>query len=225
MTKTREEAAKKLKDILVEATETDECDFYTREKEPCKDWHDVPSDEMTLEQARQAVKDLRKKLREYLDQKPCDDCISRQWLMECVDEGWIKFDTEKDENTFVHLVRDIAPPVTPQPKPKMEESEGKEFCEDAISRQAVEEMIKAEMPERGTWMIEGDTEKDTVCEVCADLIQKLSALPSVTSQPKIGRWIARNSFLLQYKCSECGWESEKYNYCPNCGAEMRDVEK
>lgn len=38
-----------------------------------------------------------------------DDLISRKWLMECVDEGWIKFDTEKDENKFIHLVRDIAP--------------------------------------------------------------------------------------------------------------------
>ena len=38
-----------------------------------------------------------------------DDTISRQWLMECVNEGWIKFDTEKDENRFIHLVRDIAP--------------------------------------------------------------------------------------------------------------------
>ena len=25
------------------------------------------------------------------------DLISRQWLMEYVNEGWIKFDTEKDE--------------------------------------------------------------------------------------------------------------------------------
>jgi hypothetical protein len=38
-----------------------------------------------------------------------NDTISRQWLIECVKEGWIKFDTEKDENTFIHLVRDIAP--------------------------------------------------------------------------------------------------------------------
>ena len=38
-----------------------------------------------------------------------NDLISRQWLMECVNEGWIKFDTEKDENKFIHLVRDIAP--------------------------------------------------------------------------------------------------------------------
>ena len=30
------------------------------------DWHDIPADEMTLEQARQAVKDLRKKLAEVI---------------------------------------------------------------------------------------------------------------------------------------------------------------
>jgi hypothetical protein len=41
------------------------------------------------------------------------DLISRQWLMECVNEGWIKFDTEKDENSFIHLVRDIAPSAQP----------------------------------------------------------------------------------------------------------------
>lgn len=45
--------------------------------EPWVDWHDIPSDEMTIEQARQAVKDLRKKLAEYLEQEPCEDYISR----------------------------------------------------------------------------------------------------------------------------------------------------
>ena len=44
---------------------------------------------------------------------PAKDCISRQWLMECVEEGWIKFDTEKDENRFVHLIRDIVPSAQP----------------------------------------------------------------------------------------------------------------
>lgn len=42
-----------------------------------------------------------------------DDLISRQWLMECVNEGWIKFDTEKDKNRFIHLVRDVAPSAQP----------------------------------------------------------------------------------------------------------------
>ena len=51
-----------------------------------------------------------------------DDLISRQWLMECVNEGWIKFDTEKDENRFIHLVRDMAPSAEEEP------------CEDALGR-------------------------------------------------------------------------------------------
>ena len=45
-----------------------------------------------------------------------DDLIRRQWLMECVNEGWIKFDTERDKNIFIHLVRDIAPPAQPELK-------------------------------------------------------------------------------------------------------------
>lgn len=40
------------------------------EQEPCEDWYDVPSDEMTLGQARRAVKDLRKKLSEQIEQEP-----------------------------------------------------------------------------------------------------------------------------------------------------------
>jgi hypothetical protein len=46
------------------------------EQEHCEDWYDVPSDEMTLEQARQAVKNLRKKLAEYLEQEP-------SWISTC----------------------------------------------------------------------------------------------------------------------------------------------
>ena len=42
------------------------------------------------------------------------DLISRQWFMECIDEGWIRFDTEKDANTYIHLVRDIAPSAQPK---------------------------------------------------------------------------------------------------------------
>ena len=96
---------------------------------------------------------------------------------------------------------------------------------DLISRYAVEEMIKAEMPERGMWEIEGDKEKETVCEVCVDLMQKLSELPPVTPQPKIGKWI-------DDKCSICGkgiedlidsrewYKNETPNYCPFCGVRV-----
>lgn len=49
-----------------------------------------------------------------LEQKSCDDAISRQWLVEYVNEGWIEFDTEKDKNILIRLVRDFAPSAQPK---------------------------------------------------------------------------------------------------------------
>ena len=46
--------------------------------------------------------------------RQADDLISRKWLIECVEEGWIKFETEKDKNKFIHLVRDTAPSAQPE---------------------------------------------------------------------------------------------------------------
>lgn len=68
-----------------------------------------------------------------------NDLISRQWLMECVNEGWIKFDTEKDENRFIHLVRDMAPPAEPE----------WHDCDPTD---------KSTLPEPGSWAIWSDKE-------------------------------------------------------------------
>ena len=139
----------------------------------------------------------------------------------------------------VEKVRDAlkgeCPPVEP-----------KSVCEDVISRQAVEEMIKAEMPERGMWEIEGDKEKETVCEVCVDLMQKLSELPPVTPTDKdkrikeledlfadmlesaqsvpterTGEWI-NDTRYSGWTCTHCNYHdgNKTDNFCPNCGAKM-----
>lgn len=86
-------------------------------QEPYKDWYDVPSDEMTLEQAQQAVKDLRKKLAEYLEQQPCEDAISRQ-AMHIELEKWITYGEYKYTNATKYLYDriDRLPPVTPAEK-------------------------------------------------------------------------------------------------------------
>lgn len=57
-------------------------------------------------------------------------------------------------------------------------------------------------------------------------VEDIQKLPSVKSQnPKTGHWIRRNAFLVPWKCSECNYESERYdNYCPNCGARMESEE-
>lgn len=85
----------------------------------CEDWYDVPSDEMTLEQARQAVKDLRKKLAERLEQESCDDCINRQAAIDTI-ESWLSCDDYNE--TERHIMRAMQsvlydlPSVTPKEK-------------------------------------------------------------------------------------------------------------
>jgi hypothetical protein len=59
------------------------------------------------------------------------------------------------------------------------------------------------------------------------------AIKALEPEPKTGHWIMTNDYLttaygsVDYvKCSCCGEDSlEEGNYCPNCGAEMREVEE
>ena len=58
--------------------------------------------------------------------------------------------------------------------------------------------------------------------------QRIEALPSAQPMRKRGKWRRRlvdNGFNADWHCSECGWktaiEEHGYNYCPNCGADMR----
>ena len=52
-------------------------------------------------------------------------------------------------------------------------------------------------------------------------------IEALEQEPRKGHWIRRNAFLVPWKCSECNYESERYeNYCPNCGAKMEsEVDK
>lgn len=42
------------------------------------------------------------------------DLVSRTYLLEAVFEGWIRFDTEADENRYIHLIRDMTPDAEPK---------------------------------------------------------------------------------------------------------------
>jgi hypothetical protein len=60
------------------------------------------------------------------------------------------------------------------------------------------------------------------------VVRGIHALPSVTPQePKTGHWITRPHIYGVAFCSECGFELriDNTNYCPNCGADMREVEE
>ena len=93
-------------------------------------------------------------------------------------------------------------------------------CEDCISREAVKETI----------FIQGSAEKLEIDFAKLLLLQRaIKALPSVTPQPKIGKWIEKTGeeFDAWAECSECGCVNpfeDDFNYCPNCGARMTEIE-
>lgn len=86
-----------------------------------------------------------------------------------------------------------------------------EPCDDAISREAVIEWLKAKD------IIKLSSQEETARK-------ELKALPPVTPQ-KYGHWIW--NFDKGYcKCSECGigMGHKEFDYCPNCGAKMQESE-
>ena len=69
---------------------------------------------------------------------------------------------------------------------------------------------------------------------CFDIKQYMAidmAIKALEQEPKTGHWIERNDDHYDwYECSECGYGAEgeitmeggvRFNYCPNCGADMR----
>ena len=61
----------------------------------------------------------------------------------------------------------------------------------------------------------------------AESIEALNmAIKALEEQPKTGHWkktISENGITSAVRCSECGFEDNRYmlfRYCPNCGAKM-----
>jgi len=94
-------------------------------------------------------------------------------------------------------------------------------CEDAISRQAVndlvDELARAISDER-LCMSRGRS--------TATIMRDILHLPSVTPKEKTGKWIKilnKRSVCIVLRCSECGNSPKhaiKSKYCPNCGSKM-----
>ena len=92
-------------------------------------------------------------------------------------------------------------------------------CEDCISR------------EQAVYVASGYCEPQNIAD-------ELRKLPSVQPQPKRGKWIDQADSIGEYasgcyECDECHevfWlesgtpQDNEYNFCPNCGADMREVQ-
>lgn len=117
-----------------------------------------------------------------------------------------------------------------------------EAREDAISRYAVLKAIKNLYPGIPVVDINGARLKwlrkyEPYFE-CEKVVEQL---PSITPQPKMGRWLHRE--IMDYldknevrhnhfMCQDCGFihdfvdgHTAQYKYCPSCGAKMEEVEE
>ena len=105
-----------------------------------------------------------------------------------------------------------------------------EPCDDAISKHVVLEAIdsRIEQIKRDADVINKSYSHlsfvegvyDGYCRLKCDLWN----LPSVTPQPKMGRWVNRTGNRkdgYEYTCDSCKKISlTNFKYCPNCGARM-----
>jgi len=95
----------------------------------------------------------------------------------------------------------------------------REGYEDCISRQAVHEAIER-------WAGSTSVLVALPTREVRPLLDSIHELPSVAPQPKIGQWIFDEILDKHYYCSECKSMGVDYwDYCPNCGAKMQEVEE
>ena len=157
------------------------------------------------------------------------DLIERQDALDAIDKA---FERSNQLNAYIrafmmNAISEVKKLPPAQPKhdenPCQEQGDSDKFgvktgetCADCISRQAaIDACIK-------------------VRELHAyDEIEEIKHLPSAQPERKMGKWIEQDDGWdgIYYECSVCrepftlidGTPSDNlYNFCPNCGADMRE---
>ena len=123
-----------------------------------------------------------------------------------------------DSRELIAEMVNNAPTVTPQGTvtefaDRCRECGKMKRCDDAISRQAVLDLVNAD------WKYEG-------------LEESINSLPPVTPQPKMGQWLScveEYGKPVKWVCSSCrhtkSITKNKTEYCPVCGARMGMTDK
>lgn len=90
--------------------------------------------------------------------------------------------------------------------------------DDLISRQAVIDFIKDH-----SYPVCYDRTSIERGMTLTGIEQALNEIPIVQPEQNTGQWIL-NKHTDTVLCSQCGkCYGDEYNYCPNCGAKMKDV--
>ena len=176
-------------------------------------------DKLAKEVAEKALDEITyegKTIREWVEiiakQQPCEDCISREAVLEFLKGFEILHNHDELRTNLIYGIMNL-PSVTPSYNSVKTELKPREDC---ISREQAIRVAEQGQIQGYEWQF-----------------KKLCNLPSVTPQPKVGKWIKPNTEpwikmgdgFTPYECSECeAVEFKKSKYCPNCGAKM-EVEK
>ena len=191
-------------------------------------------------------------IKEYLEsfgnikteQEPCEDVCERfeQSIDIVADIVEFRFSdgTVKRAKRGLYM-RDIEESLRKMLIDQMANEKKQEPCEDAISRQSVTDST----------ICKGISCNECSFNTCEDrksgclLQERINKLPSVTPQPKMGRWIYEKRERLTNKTDECevyetdysdywckcskcggdfGYRKMKDAFCKYCGAKMQGVE-
>ena len=113
-----------------------------------------------------------------------------------------------------------------------------EPCDDAVSRQAVLDVIEFE----DKWILDANGHNKDTEIAFSGLKTRITNLPSVQPKAKTGRWITHEESITLLTgetvtggvvCSECGYKTHNkahviigcpYKFCQNCGADMRGAD-
>ena len=100
-------------------------------------------------------------------------------------------------------------------------------CEDAVSRQAVLDIVKFEE----NWLFDAKSNNADTDIAFSGIRTQVAKLSPVTSARKKGKWIFSGSYdeVGMLYCSCCKHEIDVsdgyFKYCPNCGARMDEDER
>ena len=70
----------------------------------------------------------------------------------------------------------------------------------------------------GHWFVKIKPQEE-LCDKCESALYRLSGYVAPVAH---GRWIDAREYCGDYMCSNCEalYGTNKFNYCPNCGAKM-----
>lgn len=86
---------------------------------------------------------------------------------------------------------------------------------DLISRQAVLDGI-------AEWIVNGYADSEADCSHISSLVTHLPSVENKGEDRPKGQWIYWSDSPFRWECDKCGGLFKTdFNFCPNCGADMR----